>query len=61
MNTSVARIESATTRVLPVEWGLSRQVPVKIRYDDNCDGENFVDWVYQAIDLDDKGHRLIYL
>jgi bacillithiol biosynthesis cysteine-adding enzyme BshC len=24
-------------------------------------GENFVDWVYQAIDLDDKGHRLIYL
>lgn len=24
-------------------------------------GMNFIDWIYDAIDLDDKGHRLIYL
>lgn len=24
-------------------------------------GVNFVDWIYQALDLDDRGHRIIYL
>lgn len=24
-------------------------------------GANFIDWIYDAIDLDDRGHRLIYL
>lgn len=24
-------------------------------------GPNFIDWLYEAIDLDDRGHRLIYL
>jgi bacillithiol biosynthesis cysteine-adding enzyme BshC len=24
-------------------------------------GEYFVDWIYQAVDLDDKGHRIVYL
>ncbi|MGE3953000.1 MAG: bacillithiol biosynthesis cysteine-adding enzyme BshC [Pyrinomonadaceae bacterium] len=24
-------------------------------------GSNFIDWVYESIDLDDKGHRVLYL
>ena len=24
-------------------------------------GEHFIDWLYESIDLDDHGHRLIYL
>lgn len=24
-------------------------------------GMNFIDWIYQSIDLDDKGHRIVYL
>lgn len=27
----------------------------------NRHGSYFIDWVYEAIDLDDKGHRIIYL
>ena len=24
-------------------------------------GENFIDWLYESVDLDDRGHRVIYL
>jgi carbonic anhydrase len=27
----------------------------------NLHGLYLIDWIYQAIDLDDKGHRIIYL
>ena len=27
----------------------------------NSYGPNFIDWIYDAIDLDDRGHRLVYL
>lgn len=26
----------------------------------NAHGSDFIDWIYEAIDLDDKGHRVIY-
>ncbi|HSU24379.1 MAG TPA: bacillithiol biosynthesis BshC, partial [Pyrinomonadaceae bacterium] len=24
-------------------------------------GDYFIDWIYDAVDLDDRGHRIIYL
>ena len=24
-------------------------------------GPNFIDWLYEAVDLDDDGHRVIYI
>ena len=24
-------------------------------------GDYFVDWIYDAVDLDDRGHRVVYL
>jgi bacillithiol biosynthesis cysteine-adding enzyme BshC len=34
---------------------------LNITYFLNRYGSNFIDWVYDSIDLDDKGHRIIYL
>jgi uncharacterized protein YllA (UPF0747 family) len=34
---------------------------LNVTYFINRYGPQFVDWMYSAVDLDDKGHRLIYL
>ena len=34
---------------------------LNVSYFINRYGPQFVDWIYSAVDLDDKGHRLIYL
>jgi bacillithiol biosynthesis cysteine-adding enzyme BshC len=34
---------------------------LNVTYFINRHGPQFVDWMYRAVDLDDKGHRLIYL
>jgi bacillithiol synthase len=53
------QIETMFTALLPHKHLQERTL--NITYFLNRYGFNFVDWIYQAIDLDDKGHRVIYL
>lgn len=41
--------------------GALQERSLNISYFLNRYGINFIDWIYQASDLDDKGHRVIYL
>jgi bacillithiol biosynthesis cysteine-adding enzyme BshC len=41
--------------------GALQERSINIAYFLNRYGINFIDWIYQASDLDDKGHRVIYL
>ncbi|HQU86474.1 MAG TPA: bacillithiol biosynthesis cysteine-adding enzyme BshC [Pyrinomonadaceae bacterium] len=53
------RFDSMFTAVLPQKHLQERSV--NINYFLNRYGIYFIDWLYQAINLDDKGHRIIYL
>lgn len=53
------QIETMFTALLPHKHLQERTL--NVNYFLNRYGFNFVDWIYQAIDLDDKGHRVIYL
>ena len=53
------RIETLFTALLPNKHLQERAVNVTAFL--NLYGPYFIDWVYDAIDLDDRGHRLIYL
>ena len=53
------RIESMFASLLPN--GALQERSINVGHFINRYGTNFVDWVYQAADLDDRGHRLIYL
>lgn len=51
------QIESLFTALLPHKHLQERTL--NIAYFVNRYGPDFVDWVYRAIDLDDKGHRIV--
>lgn len=53
------RIEAAFTSLFPKNGLQERTLNVNALI--NRHGDYFIDWIYEAIDLDDKGHRLIYL
>ncbi|HEY0657244.1 MAG TPA: bacillithiol biosynthesis BshC, partial [Pyrinomonadaceae bacterium] len=53
------RIETLFTALLPHKHLQERTLNVN-NYLNNY-GLYFIDWIYEAIDLDDKGHRIIYL
>jgi bacillithiol biosynthesis cysteine-adding enzyme BshC len=53
------RISDAFTALLPHKHLQERTLNVNNYL--NRHGSYFIDWIYQAIDLDDKGHRVIYL
>lgn len=53
------RIESMFAALMPN--GALQERSLNISYFINRYGVNFVDWIYQAADLDDRSHRLIYL
>jgi bacillithiol synthase len=53
------RIESAFTELFPQKALQERTLNVLTFL--NAHGLYFIDWVYEAIDLDDKAHRVIYL
>jgi bacillithiol biosynthesis cysteine-adding enzyme BshC len=53
------RIETLFTALLPNKNLQERAVNITAFL--NLYGPYFIDWVYDAIDLDDRGHRLIYL
>jgi len=53
------RIETLFTALLPNKALQERAVNITAFLD--LYGPYFIDWVYDAIDLDDRGHRLIYL
>jgi bacillithiol synthase len=53
------RIETAFESLLPHKNLQERTLNVLIFL--NLYGIYFIDWIYDAIDLDDKGHRIIYL
>ena len=53
------RIETLFTTLLPHKHLQERTLNVN-NYLNNY-GHYFIDWVYEAIDLDDKGHRIIYI
>ncbi|MEP7213612.1 MAG: bacillithiol biosynthesis cysteine-adding enzyme BshC [Acidobacteriota bacterium] len=53
------RLRSATTNLLPRGHLQERSLNVA-QYLDRY-GEYFIDWVYNSIDLDDSGHRIVYL
>jgi bacillithiol biosynthesis cysteine-adding enzyme BshC len=53
------QIESALTALLPHSALQERTLNVLTFL--NAHGLYFIDWIYEAIDLDDKGHRIIYL
>jgi bacillithiol biosynthesis cysteine-adding enzyme BshC len=53
------RIETLFTALLPQKHLQERAVNITGFL--NLYGPYFIDWVYDAIDLDDRGHRLIYL
>ena len=54
-----SRIESMFASLLPA--GALQERSLNVGHFINRYGPNFIDWVYQATDLDDTGHRLIYL
>jgi bacillithiol biosynthesis cysteine-adding enzyme BshC len=53
------RIETMFAALLPNKHLQERSLNVTYFLDRY--GEYFIDWLYQAIDLDDKGHRIVYL
>jgi uncharacterized protein YllA (UPF0747 family) len=53
------RLETLFTALLPHNALQERTLNVITFL--NLYGANFIDWIYEAIDLDDKGHRIIYL
>lgn len=53
------QIETMFSALLPHKHLQERTL--NVNYFLNRYGFYFIDWVYQAIDLDDKGHRVIYL
>jgi bacillithiol biosynthesis cysteine-adding enzyme BshC len=53
------RIETLFSALLPNKALQERAVNITAFL--NLYGPYFIDWVYDAIDLDDRGHRLIYL
>jgi len=53
------QIESAFTALLPQNALQERTLNVLTFL--NAHGLYFIDWIYEAIDLDDKAHRIIYL
>ncbi len=53
------RIENAFAALLPHNALQERTLNVTAFL--NSYGLNFIDWIYEAIDLDDKAHRVIYL
>jgi bacillithiol biosynthesis cysteine-adding enzyme BshC len=53
------QLEAMFTALLPLKHLQERSL--NITYFVNRYGFNFVDWIYNAIDLDDKSHRVIYL
>lgn len=57
--TTRRRLENLFTAVLPHKHLQERTLNVSSFLDRY--GLYFIDWVYEAIDLDDKGHRIIYL
>ena len=57
--TANRRIETLFTALLPHNALQERTLNVLTFL--NLYGENFTDWIYEAIDSDDKGHQIIYL
>jgi bacillithiol biosynthesis cysteine-adding enzyme BshC len=53
------RINSLFTSLLP-HGGLQERT-INVSYFVNQYGTHFIDWIYSATDLDDNGHRVIYL
>lgn len=53
------QVESMFSALMPN--GALQERSLNIGYFINRYGLNFVDWIYQATDLDDRSHRLIYL
>jgi len=53
------QIETAFASLLPHKGLQERTLNVLSFH--NLYGPNLIDWIYDSIDLDDKGHRLIYL
>lgn len=54
-----AQVESMFASLLPERHLQERSL--NIAYFFNRYGRSFIDWVYEAIDLDDKDHRILYL
>lgn len=52
------QIESMFASLMP--HGALQERSINVGYFLNRYGRNFVDWIYQSTDLDDKGHRLLY-
>lgn len=57
--TAKRRLETLFTALLPHNALQERTLNVLTFL--NLYGENFIDWIYEAIDLDDKDHQIIYL
>ncbi len=57
--TAQRQIETMFTALLPQRHLQERTL--NLSYFLNRYGTNFIDWIYRAVDLDDKGHRVIYL
>ena len=57
--TAHRRLETLFTALLP--HGALQERTLNVITFLNLYGANFIDWIYEAIDLDDKGHRIIYL
>lgn len=53
------RLETMFTALLPHKHLQERTL--NLTYFLNRYGVNFIDWIYRAVDLEDKGHRVIYL
>jgi bacillithiol biosynthesis cysteine-adding enzyme BshC len=53
------RVLSLFTSLLP--HGSLQERTINVSYFIDRHGTHFIDWIYSAIDLDDKGHRVIYL
>jgi bacillithiol synthase len=53
------RLETLFTSALPHNALQERTLNVLTFL--NLYGENFIDWIYQSIDLNDNGHQIIYL
>jgi bacillithiol synthase len=53
------RVETMLDALLPAAHLQERTL--NVTYFLNQYGSNFIDWLYDAIDLDDKSHRIIYL